>query len=191
MSSDIEEKLNDESAGIRKKALRELLREGHPKLEKLLINALSDESESIRSRAAEELKAFRSDEAEKALMKALDDSWWIVRFYAVKGLAEMQSSSGIEVILEKSCRDLKSNIRKISAESLPLFDSDNPLIVRKLSELMKDKVEEVRNAAKASLDKLGTEEAANILNELEERQKKKEKKLKMYKELFSDIDGNT
>lgn len=189
VSIELEKQLFDESTSVRKEALRELLKRGHPELEKLLIKALKDESSSIRSRAAEELVKFQSRRSEEALIAALDDPWWIVRFYAIKALIKFRNASGREVIIEKSCNDLKSNIRKLCAESLPRFGSDDPQVVKKLSELMKDKVEEVRSAAITSMEQIGSDESRAVLKDLEDRQRMKDEKRKELKEIFGDIDG--
>ena len=154
----------------------------------MLLKALVDESESLRSFAAEELVNLKSTTTEKALITALDDPWWIVRYYSIKTLASFNSITALDPVIAKSCVDLKSNIRKIAAEKLSDF-GENSRITEALIALSKDKVEDVRNAALLSLEKIDSDEARDFFNKKEMLESNKAAKMKKYQEMFGDIDG--
>ncbi|MHA1169530.1 MAG: HEAT repeat domain-containing protein [Candidatus Hodarchaeales archaeon] len=172
----------------KKALLKELLEIDHPDSELMLLKALVDKSESLRAFAAEELINFKSTATEKALIAALDDPWWIVRYYSIKALATFKSKEAIGPLISKSSIDLKSNIRKIVAERLGDLGT-GPKITRVLIALAKDKVEDIRNTAMFSLEKIDSDEAREFINKKKMLERKKAEKMKKYQELFGDIDG--
>lgn len=125
--------LNDQSSGVRHRAVEALGRIGNDKAISALLNALNDTSSKVRLSAALALGQLGSDKAVPVLLKALKDRNRTVRSMAVEALKRMGHDNVSDALVDKEIDQLLDELPQFSEDQNQLEQKAPAALLRSLS----------------------------------------------------------
>ncbi len=150
-------RLKDTNAEVRAEAARSigLIGAKSPEINNALINLLQDEDWRVRNAVAVSIGELGAspDESISSLLKALHDKDWRVRNRIIDSLIKFGDVAVPKILL--ALDDHNIHVKKAVIEVLGDIKSDNPVILKKLEELLKDRREAIRGKVIDALRSIG------------------------------------